>query len=54
VPEVVASLCLTKLCLNGFGFKAETLHQRLAGGFCREFTRLAPTLQVGWNWGPEH
>ena len=46
VPPVIASLPLTKLCLHHMAFDWETLEQRLTGGFSREFTQLAPTLQV--------
>lgn len=48
MPECIASLPLTKLCLNSFNFPTDTLQQRYAGGFSREFTQLAPTLQVRW------
>lgn len=47
VPTVAAGLPLTKLCLYYMAFEGGTLEQRLAGGFSREFTQLAPTLQVG-------
>lgn len=46
VPACIASLPLAKLWLVGFHFQTDTLQQRLAGGFSREFTLLAPTLQV--------
>ncbi|KAI7843573.1 hypothetical protein COHA_002815 [Chlorella ohadii] len=45
VPVAVAGLPLTKLCLHHFHFKTDTLHQRFAGGFSREFTQLAPPLR---------
>ena len=49
MPAAIARLPLTKLCLYGFKFKTDSLQERLAGGFTREFTQLAPTLKV-WTF----